>query len=177
MSSKRMLSLAGSALLAGGLLAGGIGWAAAQDHPMTDTGGAHPDGTGMMTDAASHEAMDGMMAHMMGDVMPDETEREGMTGMSPGQHSGSDDMMSAMMAHMMGGTMPGQAGNGMMGDTIEDHHTAMHAAVAEALGLTVDEFEAELEAGKMVPQIAEEQGVELKDLHDTVMSALDVQDG
>ena len=182
MSSKRILTLAGSTLLAGGLLAGSVGWVAAQDHPMTGMGSADHHRTGMMTDAARYEATDGMMggmmhgmmhgmmAHMMGGTMPDEAGRGGMGGMMTDQHT----QMDGMMAHMMGDTTPGRTGYGAMGGTIDDHQTEMHAAVAEALGLTVDEFEAALESGKMLPQIAEEQGVDLEDLHETVMSEFDM---
>jgi len=39
-------------------------------------------------------------------------------------------------------------------------------AIAEALGLTQEELQAELEAGKTLAEVAEEQGVELQDLRD-----------
>jgi hypothetical protein len=113
MNSKRLFSLAGTTLLAGGFLAGSIGWAAAQEHPV---GG-----------------MDATTAH----------------GPGHANQRGHDD----------------------------PEHAQMQAAVAEALGLTVEEFQAELEAGKTVPQIAEEQGVDLADLHATIMSQHDTNGG
>ena len=113
MNSKRLYSLAGTTLLAGGLLAGSIGWAAAQVHPI---GGR-----------------DGSAAH------------------GPGHANRQDH------------------------DNPE--HAQMQAAVAEGLGLTVAEFQTELEAGKTVPQIAEEQGVDLADLHETIMSQRDTNGG
>ena len=47
-----------------------------------------------------------------------------------------------------------------------DHDDREHTQwLAEALGLTVEELQARLGAGKTVPQIAEEQGVDLDDIH------------
>lgn len=129
MNSTRIFSLAATALVTGGLFAGSIGWAAAQEHPIDGMGGAAAHGSGMIGPGM----MGGMMSDMMGDMM--------------------GDMMASHGAGMM-----------------DAQHTQMQAAVAEALGLTAEEFQAELEAGKMVPQIAEEQGVSLADLHETVMS-------
>ena len=106
MNRERIFGLAGVGLLAGGLFAGSIGWAAAQEHP---NGGLH--GT------AVHE--------------------------------------------------PGQA---QRRDHDDQEHTRMLAAAAEVLGLTVEELQAAFEAGKTMPQIAEEQGVDLADLHETIMT-------
>ena len=127
MNSKRLFSLAGTTLLAGGLLAGSIGWAAAQEHP---TGGT-----------------DGTAAH------------------GPGHVGGRD------------GSGVHGPGHAKQRDHDSPEHAQMQAAVAEALGLTVEEFQAELEAGKTVPQIAEEQGVDLADLHATIMSQHDTNGG
>jgi hypothetical protein len=149
MNSKQIISLAGSALLAGGLFAGSIGWIAAQERPMTDTGGVDQSGSGMMADAASHETPDGMMGGMMSHMM--------------------GDTMDGMMSHMMGDMASGQGNSGMMDGMVGDHHARMQATLAEALGLTVEELQAEFEAGKMVPQVAEEQGVSLTDLHEELM--------
>jgi len=110
MISRRIFSLAGTTLLAGGLFSGGIGWAGAQEHPV--------------------HGMDRSAVHG-----------------------------------------PGHARQ-------QDHDDPEHqAAVAEALGLSVEEFQDELDAGKTVPQIAEEQGVDLADLHETIMSQRDRNGG
>ena len=53
------------------------------------------------------------------------------------------------------GAMPGQMGQ--MGQA----HEPMHEAVAKALGLTVDEFNAQIAAGKTVPDIAREKGIDM----------------
>jgi hypothetical protein len=106
MNRERIFGLAGTTLLAGGLFAGSIAWAAAQEHP--------------------HGSMHGTAVHG-----------------------------------------PGHA---QQRDHDDQEHTRMLAAVAEALGLTVEDLQAALEAGKTMPQIAEEQGVDLADLHETVMA-------
>jgi hypothetical protein len=46
---------------------------------------------------------------------------------------------------------------GQMGHT----HDQMHAAAAKALGITVDDLNAQLKAGKTVPEIANEKGVDM----------------
>jgi hypothetical protein len=51
-------------------------------------------------------------------------------------------------------------------------HTQMQATVAKALGLTVDQLQVELQAGKTVPQIAQEHGVDLSKVRDAVMAQL-----
>ena len=47
----------------------------------------------------------------------------------------------------------------------------MQDALAEALGITVDELKAQLEAGKTVPEIAAENGVDLATLPGTMQGA------
>ena len=47
----------------------------------------------------------------------------------------------------------------------------MFDTVAEALGLTPEEFFAELRAGKTMEEIAEEQGVEVEEVHDAINAA------
>lgn len=144
MNGKRIFSLAAAALLAGGLFAGSSGWAAADDHPMSGRGDAVEQGSGMMGHMMS-AMMDGTTSQMMGGMMDEVT---------------SDAAGPDTMGSMMGG----------MGDMMDDHHDQMLTTMAAALGLTVEELQAEFEAGKMVPQIAEEQGVSLADLHEEVMS-------
>jgi hypothetical protein len=98
MNKKRVFSLAGTTLLAGGLLAGSIGWAAAQEPPSGGTA-AHGPGHSKQQDGATDHG-------------------------------------------------PGHANR-------QDHDDPEHqAAVAEALGLTVEELQAELEAGKTVPRVS-----------------------
>jgi hypothetical protein len=110
MNTKRAFSLAGAAVLAGGLLAGSTSLALAQEHP-----------SGGRDSTAAHG--------------------------------------------------PGHANQ-------QDHDDPGHqAAVAEALGLTVEELQAEFEAGKTVPQIAEERDVDLADLHETITSQRDTNGG
>lgn len=73
----------------------------------------------------------------------------------------------------------GPYGTGLM----SEYHEELHAATAEALGLTVAELDAELAAGKTMLEIAEEQGVDIdtvlearRDARATVLEAL-VADG
>lgn len=51
------------------------------------------------------------------------------------------------------------------------HRWAMFDVVAEAMGLTPVEFFSELHAGKTAAEVAEEQGVELKEVRDEVKAA------
>ena len=57
-----------------------------------------------------------------------------------------------------------------------DGQGAMHvqgeAALAKALGLTVEQLEAQLKAGKTVADIAKEKGVDLNALHTTMHSTM-----
>lgn len=57
----------------------------------------------------------------------------------------------------------GPYGTGLM----SEYHEELHAATAEALGLTVAELDAELAAGKTLVEIAAERGVDI----DTVLEA------
>lgn len=52
-----------------------------------------------------------------------------------------------------------------------EQHAQMQAAVAQALGLTVEQLQAELAAGKTVPQIAQERGVDLAKVHEAARAA------
>ncbi len=62
--------------------------------------------------------------------------------------------------------VPPYGPHGMMGGygVMAQYREQIHAAIAEALGLTVEEFEAAIAAGKKLPQIAAEQGVALEDV-------------
>jgi hypothetical protein len=68
-------------------------------------------------------------------------------GLMPTQHTEMQAAMSGKHTAMQT-AMPGQ-------------HTEMQAAVATALGLTTDELQAQINAGKTVPQIAQEKGIDL----------------
>lgn len=52
-----------------------------------------------------------------------------------------------------------------------ERHAQVQAAVAEALGLTAEQLQAELAAGKTVPQIAQERGVDLAKVHEAARAA------
>lgn len=58
---------------------------------------------------------------------------------------------------------------GMMQDIVDPE--AMHAALADALGLTVDELDAAHAEGKRLPEIAEEQGVAIEDVQAAMQAA------
>ena len=75
----------------------------------------------------------------------------------------------------MHGAMGGMQGHGAMAGTA-DHaammaqHPEMSAAVAKALGLTTEELQVQIKAGKTVPQIAQEKGINLDTLRTTMMA-------
>lgn len=64
------------------------------------------------------------------------------------------------------GRMHGWHVRGQMGP----YHDAMQAALAGALGMTVDDLQAELAAGKTVPQIAQERGVDLAKIREVMQA-------
>jgi len=67
----------------------------------------------------------------------------------------------------------GMHGPGMMGfwGVNTEWQTKMHEAVAKALGLTLDQLNAELRAGKTIAQIAQAKNIGLSKLHDDVEAA------
>jgi hypothetical protein len=86
--------------------------------------------------------------------------------------------------HMFNGGMPGHMGGpmGHMGGPrghrggMGEHHgiidrDAMHAKMAEAFGLTVEEFEAALAEGKKPHQLAEELGIDFAQVQETMKAA------
>ena len=70
-------------------------------------------------------------------------------------------------------TMSGSMASGEMSAT----QTQMQATVAKALGITADELQSQLKAGRTVPQIAKERGVDLSRLRDAVMTQLETGGG
>ncbi|MBI2765945.1 MAG: hypothetical protein HYX53_08560 [Chloroflexi bacterium] len=83
--------------------------------------------------------------------------------------SGGSDMQSGMGS----GHMSGQAG---MDCDAMDGMTAsgmgqMHEAVARALGISVDELNAQLAAGKTVAQIAAEKGIDMATVRSAMQAA------
>ncbi|MCI0399544.1 MAG: hypothetical protein L0332_33760 [Chloroflexi bacterium] len=113
---------------------------------------------------------------MMGQGMPGNMPMQG--GMMGQGMQGNMPMQGGMMGQgmmngqgMMGG-MPGgmacpmgQNGQGMM------DHEAMHAAVAEALNMTVEEFEAAIAEGKTLVEIAAGQEVDIDEVWAVMQAA------
>lgn len=66
-----------------------------------------------------------------------------------------------------GGPMGSGQGNGWMAQ----YHDEMHAAIAKALGLSVEEFDAARSSGQTVWQIAEAQGVSVETLQAAIQTA------
>lgn len=62
---------------------------------------------------------------------------------------------------------PNAAAGGQMGV----YHDQMHEAAAKALGITVTDLEAQLDAGKTVAQIAQERGVDLTTVQAAMQAA------
>lgn len=52
-----------------------------------------------------------------------------------------------------------------------DLNTQMQTAVAQALGMTLDELNAQLSAGKTIAQIAQSKNIDLTKLHDAIQAA------
>jgi hypothetical protein len=65
------------------------------------------------------------------------------------------------------GGMMGGRGNGWMAE----YQDEMHAAIAEELGLSVEEFETALASGQTVWQIAETQGISVETLQAAMLAA------
>lgn len=83
----------------------------------------------------------------------------------PGQGPGA--------AQPWGGNGPGfgRHAQGQTQEQMTQRHEAMQATVAGALGISVEQLQTELAAGKTVPQIAQERGVDLT----TVREAMQAQ--
>jgi hypothetical protein len=73
----------------------------------------------------------------------------GALGLAAAQRPGPGRPDSAMMPY------------GQMNGPMMAHHRQIHVAVAQALGMTVEELDAELAAGKTMAQIAQARGVDL----------------
>lgn len=90
----------------------------------------------------------------------------GRRGMAQTNEGTLADKVGALFGSKMGGMRVENAPairNGRRGGMASE-------AVAEALGLTLEELRAELEAGKTLAEIAEEQGVDLQDLRDAAQA-------
>jgi hypothetical protein len=96
------------------------------------------------------------------------------TGFGPGWMMGGNGQTGSGMMGGRGGMMGGNAQNGDGWEWMDAMHQWMTAsggmhtfvwnALAETLGLTSDELTAEVNSGKTITQIAEEQGVSRSDL-------------
>jgi DNA-directed RNA polymerase specialized sigma24 family protein len=62
---------------------------------------------------------------------------------------------------------------GRMGGVLSAYDDQIHAALADALGMTEEEFEAARAEGKTLAQIAEEQGVALEDVQAAMQAAFE----
>jgi hypothetical protein len=94
-------------------------------------------------------------------------------GFAAAQTGGGSDGSSMHGASGMSGQMSGHAG---MGCESMDGMTGagagqMHEALATALGITVDELNAQLASGKTVADIASEKGIDLETLHTAMQEA------
>ena len=52
-----------------------------------------------------------------------------------------------------------------------EHHTKMQSEMAQALGMTVEELRAEMDAGKRPPQIAQERGIDFARVREAMRAA------
>ena len=84
---------------------------------------------------------------------------------------------ASMRGHMNGQSenpmWGGEKGGHMDGLMSADMEETMHAAIADALGMTEADFEAAMESGKTMFDIAAEQGVDVNTVWDTMQSARD----
>lgn len=95
-----------------------------------------------------------------------QTASDGDGGMVGG-NSGTGDH-GAMMGSMAGQMSSGMADHGAMMGQMGAHHEQMLATTAAALGITVDELQAELDSGKTIPEVAAERGVDLTSVWDAM---------
>jgi hypothetical protein len=54
---------------------------------------------------------------------------------------------------------------------MDERHATMLPAMAQALGMTVEELQTEMNAGKRPPQIAHERGVDFSKVRETMRAA------
>ena len=180
MNRRKVLGAVAGLAIAGGLLAGGIGWVNAQTtpDPTTPPGATATPGPGVHTPGSfgamgtEHTEMLDTVAETLG-ITPDELEKElqaGKTIPEIAEEKGIDltELQSSMQTQHAAG---GFAGMGMGGHgSMAGGHGQAQETIANALGLTVEELQAELQAGKTVPQIAEEKGVDLTTIHEEMMA-------
>jgi len=76
--------------------------------------------------------------------------------------------MDSQMVHQMHGGRSGIQMDGMMNEDMEE---IMHDAIADALGMTEADLEAQMDAGKTMFDIAAEQGVDVSTVWDVMQSA------
>jgi len=69
------------------------------------------------------------------------------------------------------GLAPGWMHGGLGLGFDADWHSQMQSAVANALGMTPDDLNAQLRAGKTIAQIAQSKNIDLTKLHDAVQAA------
>ena len=177
MNRRKLLGAIAGLAIVGGLLAGGIGWVNAQTPPGSTTTpaptatpgpGVHTPGSfGAM--GTEHTQMLDTVANALG-MTVDELQAELQAGKTIPQiakEKGIDltQLQSTMQAEHAAGGM-GMGGHGSMAGG----HGQAQETIANALGLTVEELQAELQAGKTVPQIAQEKGVDLATIHEGMMA-------
>ncbi|MGE0600679.1 MAG: hypothetical protein AB7J35_05075 [Dehalococcoidia bacterium] len=174
---KKKLALSGAATVIGLLGLASVGLAVAQsgdDGSTTPAPGVHA-GPGAMSGVTGegHEEMQDALAKALG-ISVDELTAELASGKTVADIAAEKGIDLAALrgtmqeAHPGGGHGAGMGPNGMtMGQVPEQ----MQAALAEALGITVDELKAQLEAGKTVHEIAAENGVDLATLQGTMQGA------
>jgi len=96
----------------------------------------------------------------------------GLTGASVALADGDVPGVPGFAGHM--GQRHGQMRGGTFttdGTDVGPYHDQMHAAAAAALGITVDELDARIAAGKTVAEIAQERGIDFETVRAAMQDA------
>jgi hypothetical protein len=175
MKRRYILGTVAGVVVAGGLLAGGIGWVSAQTPPgagtpvpVTSGPRMHASG-GFGAMGTQHAQMQDTLAKSLG-LTAEQLQAEFQSGKTVpqiAQERGIDltELQSTMQAQHQANGFPGMAAHGQMG------MSQGQATIAEALGLTVEELQQQLQAGKTVLQLAQEKGVDLTKIHEGMMAS------
>jgi len=151
----------GSAVAAIGLMGfASVGLVAAQTGPT-------PPATPPATAPTSHDQMQAALAKALG-ISVDELNADlgaGKTVLQIASAKGVD--LTSLMTTLQG-THPAGYGPGNHGAMTGQGHDQMQSAFAKALGISVDDLNAQLKAGKTVPEIASAKGIDLSTLMTTL---------
>lgn len=114
-------------------------------------------------EALAQAVKDGKITQVQADALK--------TRLTEGQIMGAMGLGKMGGRHGRGGPMMGGQMGGAMGGLMADYQDQIHTQIAEALGLTLDEFNTALAAGKTPATLAQEKGIDVATLQAAAQAA------